>query len=212
MILDDLLYWAAPLRDPIRMSGRPYASQVETRLDVTARHLSTVELGRQLEPCLTRDGEALRLHLPTDGATVIMAAQTLVFGGARACLDLSASALIHWHGYAASSDRDFDMDDLTSARLGKLGVTLEPWAVKWRNDTKGNDMYAKLHGFRSAQIHRIVRRSSTVHLGAEPRSESWLSASDSIDPDQPVDEVYRTVFTFADERWREFWRALAASD
>ncbi len=119
MILDDLLRWAEPLRNPIRVSRRPHAWEVETRLDVSARHRSTVELGRQLEPS----------YLPVDHRTVITAAQTLVFGGAQACLDLCGSALIHWHSHAASSYRDFDMGDLTSAHLCELGVTLEPWAV-----------------------------------------------------------------------------------
>jgi hypothetical protein len=192
MILDDLLRWAKPLRDPIRASGRRYALAVETRLDVSARHLSTVELGRRLEPSFYRDGEALRSYLPTDHGTVITAAQTLVFGGAQACLDLCGSALIHWHGHAASSNRDFDIGDLTSDGLRRLGVTLEPWAVEWRNQTKGDARYTYLDRYRGAQIHRIVRRSSTVRPGRDARSESWLSTSDSIDPDEPVEHVYGT--------------------
>jgi len=209
MILDDLLELAQPFRDPIRSSGRGYRHEVETRLDVSARHLSTVELGRQLEPCWRRDNEAIRTHLPTDHGTIVTAAQTLVFGGAQACLELCASAVVHWHGRPAANDRDFDLGDLRSSALNKAGLTLDSWAVAWRDRTRGDSRFAIWDRDRGAQIHRIVRRSSTVFVGSAPTSQSWLSASDSIDPNDPVEDVYETVLNFTREAWMEFWSALA---
>jgi len=171
MILRDLLQAARPWRTAIQESGRAYAHDVLTRLDVSTRHLSTVELGRQLEPWWQDEDRSGNPALATDHGTVITAAQTLVFAGAQACIDLCASAIVHWHGVHAA-DRDFDLGDLATKRLRGHGVVLEPWAKEWRDRTKGDHRFELLDRYRGAQIHRIVQRSTTVRLGERVRPVS----------------------------------------
>lgn len=208
--LKELLDFARPLRDPIRTSGKPYAQEIETRLDVSARHLSTVELGRQFEPWWHEEERMGEPNLATDHATVITAAQTLVFAGAQACLDLCASAIVHWHGVGANRDRDHDLSDLKSQRTRELGFELEGWARNWRNQTTGDDRYRFLDRYRGAQVHRIVRRSATVRLGTAT-NEAWLSPSPAEDPTDPVDDAYCRVAEFTRSAWAACWTALSAA-
>lgn len=210
MILRDLLQLALPWRSPIQTSGRVYAHDVLTRLDVSARHLSTVELGRQLEPWWQDEDRSGNPTLPSDHGTVITAAQTLVFAGAQACLDLCASAIVHWHGIPAAN-RDFDLGDLDTNRLRPHGVVLELWAKDWRDRTTGDHRFKVLDRYRSAQIHRIVRRSTTVRLGESPPSESWLSPSPSIEPSDPLTDTYATVSELTKTAWIDCWSGLSAS-
>jgi hypothetical protein len=210
VILDDLLLFAAPLREPIRSSGRPYAHEVETRLDVSARHLSAAHLGPVLEPTWHADPERFAAVLPTDHATVTTAAQTLTFAGSMATLDLCASALLRWIDHRPRADREFDMGSLHTKCLRREGVTLPAWADDWRRRLRSDATWKALRAYRDGQLHRIVRRDSTVTIGDPPHHDVRLSADPLVRPVDRPGDLFSRVTRFTRGQWEAFWTRLAA--
>jgi hypothetical protein len=210
MILDELLEFAKPLREPIRASGRLFAHEVETRLDVSARHLSAACLGMAMEPAWHTDDDRFRSVLPTDHGTVVMASQTLVFASCHAALDLSTSALLMWLGYPPPEGREWEVATLHRKRLKEEGIVLPPWARTWRDGQRGDNRAGVSTGFRHAQVHRIVRRDSTVRLGRLPTSDVRISANAEVEPTRSPGDISAEVIAFARENWERLWVALAA--
>jgi hypothetical protein len=221
-------------REPIRSSGRRYADDVSTRLDVSARHLRVADWGRSLEPAWDTNREELASMFPgLDGGVIITAAQTLVFASSVAALDSCASSLAFWCDYVhPSGRREVDVGGLVERRAkGTAPFEIPPWADDWLTSTMSDPRWTPTEDYRHRQLHRIVPRSVVVRpatvvmtLGnvdgravIQGESRPAQKASNdrqfgsTIDPDGPsVVETYDEVVEFAIERWTEFWTALAA--
>ena len=195
------------MAEAIAASGNAYQNPVSARLIVSSRHLCAAVLGEHLEPIFQHRNAAFTSVLPIDHATVITAAQTLVFGDAMASLDLCASAAFYWSGIAPTKvDREFDLGFIAKPTWAPQ---LPPWVTGWHANLLADGRWTTVEQFRHAQIHRLVRRSTKV--GGPGGPEITLSPSSQQDPDQPVENVYANVNACALEHWRIFWQTLVAN-
>ena len=234
LVLDDLLAFSGPLRDPIRGSGSPQAQEVETLLDSSALHLASAAFGARLEDAWDVRGDELRAQFP--GAVPHMSAATLVFVGSVSALDQCAAALARWSLDLHAADRECDMGCALGTRRAHVRP---PWGEGWLTDTAGDPRWPPIKDARDHLAHRVLSRSAVVGSGTirhtfalRPLTPSEAvkrrlrdeAAALGIDPDvmeryeaerqlaseRTVEQWYGDAIDLAAKRWRVFWQTLAA--
>ena len=158
MSLQTLLEAAAPTRERLRSSGNPESTNVETRLDVSARHVAAARLGAELF-----DGPS-SLAVLADGATVQTGALLMVFGSGQTSVDLCATALLRWLGDLPRSGREHDFEDMRR-RITDGRISLFKGEQQWFDAIATSAPGQELTDFRHAIIHRVVRQDVRVVIG-----------------------------------------------
>jgi hypothetical protein len=200
---------AVPLKS-IRVSEHDRKLDVDHLLSLSARHVSVVEFGRNLDRRLDADQSGTCTMLDTDSATLETGLLTLVLASAVTALDLCAAALWLWVNPKAR--RYADVENVQAAAEDANLVIPDP-LLSWLHRTKGSHPYRPVKQFRDAQIHRTVRQDAhvTVVDAIGPGETSvQVSRSVSADPSKlPTHErgeLLDQVATFVLERWQTFWR------
>lgn len=166
-MLDELVALTALWRESIRRGEAP-TNDVETRMDVSARHVATAAFGAQLEPAWQAYDKQLAAIFPGLGhATAVTAAQSLVFGNAMTALDMCASAAATWcSAPPIGEDREHDLGSLISRKSGAPTVRQPQWSpawlTAWATALANDPRFGALWSFRDRQTHRVVRRSTSV--------------------------------------------------
>ena len=199
MSLQRLLSAATPTREKLRSSGNPESTNVETRLDVSARHVAAACLGVELFDSPSS------LSLLADGVTVQTGALLMVFGNGQTSIDLCSTALLRWLGDVPQPGREHDFEDLRR-RITDGRISLTKDEQQWFDAIATSNTGAELTDFRHAIIHRVVRQDVKVVIGG--------THSTTISPTTPAagtEEAYiklDRIAKFVEDRWREFWRGL----
>jgi hypothetical protein len=199
MSLQTLLKAAEPIRAKLRSSGNPESTNVETRLDVSARHVAAARLGAELFDCPSA------LSVLSDGATVQTGALLMVFGSGQTSIDLCATALLRWLGDVPRVGREHDFEDLRR-RVKDGRTSLTKGEQQWFDAVATSATGGELTDFRHAIVHRVVRQDVRVVIGETHStiiSPSTASAG--------TEEAYTTLdrlATFVEDRWQEFWHGL----
>ena len=160
MSLQTLLEAAAPTRERLRSSGNPESTNVETRLDVSARHVAAARLGAELF-----NGPS-SLAVLADRATVQTGALLMVFGSGQTSIDLCATALLRWLGDVPRSGREHDFEDLRR-RTTDGRISLANGEQQWFDAIAMSVSGKELTDFRHAIIHRVVRQDVRVVIGGD---------------------------------------------
>ena len=200
VFLEELLNWSKPISERIRASGNPEATNVETRLQISARHVAASKLGVSLFD------QPESLSVWARGATVQTAALMMVFGNGQTSIDLCASSLLRWHGHAPKPGRDYDFTDLQRL-IGDGHLSLNAREAAWVDGVGESQTGTDLLDFRHAIIHRVVSQSATVTLGGGGPSYTISASTAQAGMEEGVDTLGRAA-QFAEERWRQFWEAL----
>lgn len=199
MSLQTLLNAATPIRHNLRSSGNPESTNVETRLDVSARHVAAARLGAEMFDSPSA------LSVLADGATVQTGALLMVFGSGQTSIDLCATALLRWLGDVPPAGREHDFEDLRR-RVKDGRTSLTKSEQQWFDAVATSATGGELTDLRHAIIHRVVRQDVRVVIGGTHStiiSPSTASAG--------TEEAYTTldrVATFVEDRWRDFWHGL----
>ncbi len=200
MILAELLEWAKPVRERIRASENSEAVNVETRLDISARHVAASRLGE----VLYEHPEALAVW--ASGATVQTAALMMVFANGQTSIDLCATALLRWHGDLPRPGFEHDFGDL-QRRLADGRVTVSTDQREWFKAVAESDAGAELLDFRHAILHRVVGQSATVRPGGQ---HSYTISPTTAQPgNEEATVTLGRLAQFAEDRWHQFWQALS---
>lgn len=199
MNLQTLLRGAEPIRQKLRSSGNPESTNVETRLDVSARHVAAARLGSEL----FNQPTVLGAH--ADGATVQTGALLMVFGSGQASIDLCATALLRWFGDIPPAGREHDFEDLRR-RVTDGRTSLNQGERRWFDTVATSATGAELTDFRHAIIHRVVRQDVRVVTGGT--HSTIISPTTGSAGTEEADITLDRVATFVEERWWEFWNGL----
>jgi hypothetical protein len=197
MSLESLLEEVASVREAIRSSTNPEKLNVETRMDVSARHVSAAWLGVELF------GNPQWLAVSADEATVQTGALLLVFGSGKASVDPCATALLRWSGVLPREGREHDFRDLQ--RLAADGtVSLSGSQRRWFDAVETSPEGRELLDFRHAIIHRIVRQD--VAVGGS--SMVMIAPSTGAPGTEDGHNVLTRAASFVEQRWKQFWSSL----
>lgn len=199
MSLQTLLDAAKPIRQKLRSSGNPESTNVETRLDVSARHVAAARLGAELF------NSPSALGVLADGATVRTGALLMVFGSGQTSIDLCATALLRWLGDLPPAGREHDFEDLRRRVLGgrtSLTKSEQEWFDVVATSTTGGE----LTDLRHAVIHRVVRQDVRVVIGGT--HSTTISPSTAAAGTEEATITLDRVATFVEDRWHDFWHGL----
>jgi hypothetical protein len=203
MFLNELLVSREPALQRIRESGNDQASFVETRLHIAARHVGAARLGASLfdtpEVLATVAG----------GATVQTAGLLSVFGSGQTSIDLSATALLRWHGFLPDGAREHDFGNLKN-RVANGTVRLTEAEKDWFDEIAETDIGRELVAFRDTIIHKVLSQSATVRPGAG-RPSYALSTSTAIPGTEEAIDTLQRHTAFVEDRWRQIVDAIAGS-
>ena len=203
MSLADLLEWVEPQRKRIHVSANPEATNIDTRLQVSARHVAASRLG----VLLFDTPETLAIW--ESGATVQIAGLMTALGSAQTSIDLCATALLRWHGHIPPENREWDFNNLLD-RLADGRVSLTTNEQEWVDVIDHSEEWEELTNLRNAIIHRIVSQSATVRPGGQHTYTISPSTTQPPGPEEARVTLDRLV-QFAEERWRQFWAALGVA-
>lgn len=220
------------VRDTLRASGRARRRDVETCLDVSARHVGVALWASGLER-IWRTNEAVGNPplLGLDHALLITATPTLLFGSAVTALDQCVAAAAFYE--AASVNGGFKnrwgnwyaTGDLYQGSLRASTPFAAPlWFDAWFDGLIADPAWDLTKPFRNRQLHQVQPRSAaisvptitaTVHVGGSPASppppsrpaqsvEQFGSTLNSTGLD--VNKHYDEVGSFTLRHWSSFWQ------
>ena len=101
------------------------------------------------------------------------------------------------------------MASLKSKNVNALGVTMPRWASDWRVETVGNSHWEKLENYRGGQLHRILRKSTSVVVGSQEPHTVRLSDDRTAEPVDEASALLNGITNFGRERWEALWTAIA---
>ncbi|MDF1597863.1 MAG: hypothetical protein P1T08_17420 [Acidimicrobiia bacterium] len=199
MSLQALLASATPIRHKLRSSGNPESTNVETRLDVSARHVAATRLGAEL---FDSPGA---LGVFADGATVQTGALLMAFGSGQTSIDLCATALLRWLGAVPPPGREHDFGDLRQ-RVEDGRVRLTKDEQSWFDAIATSNTGGQLTDLRHAIIHRVVRQDVRVVIGGN--HSTTISPSTASAGTEEANITLNRVAKFVEDRWHDFWQGL----
>ena len=190
MSLENLLREVDSVREAIRSSTNPEKTNVETRLDVSARHVCAARLGVDLF-----DNPA-SLALLADGATVQTGALLLVFGSGQASIDLCATALLRWLGELPPAGKEHDYRDLREL-VAAGSVSLNVPQQRRFDGVKSSPDGQRL-------VYRIVRQD--VVVGGDP--SVMIAPRAGAPGTEEARDLLARLASFVERRWQQFWLSI----
>jgi hypothetical protein len=209
---NDLIGSMESVVEAIRSTEHPRRLDVDHLLRLSARHVSAVEFGRDLEARETDEPGYARDVLDVDPTTLRTAVLTVVLASALTTLDLCASAL--WFWIRPATTEHVDLGNVREhAKRAKVAIPA-PFG-DWLQHTYGSHQYKPIEEFRHAHIHRTVRedatvRTNVVRLGPDGTPlgvnvTRTVGANPARPPTHERRELLRQVAEFVPERWQAFW-------